>query len=79
MKLGIQINYSHSILSSNVSIRREQEKKIKKHNHSEMNAERVETSNRQFTQSANAPQDKYMIDILSKVRQSSVTCIYNNQ
>jgi hypothetical protein len=62
-----------TIVSRNVSIRREQEQKLKQTQQSVMNAERIETDNRQFNQSVNASNDQYMIDALSKVRQSNVS------
>jgi hypothetical protein len=62
-----------TIVSRTVSIRREEEQKLKQTQQSKMNTGRVETDNRQFNQSVNASNDQYMIDALSKVRQSKVT------
>ena len=61
------------LVSRDVSIRREKELKLKQTQQSQMNTERAEASRRQFNQSVNASKDQYMIDALSKVRQSNVS------
>ena len=61
------------LVSRDGSIRREKELKLKQTQQSQMNTERAEASSRQFNQSVNASKDQYMIDALSKVRQSNVS------
>ena len=61
------------LVSRDVSIRREKKLKLKQTQQSKMDTERVEMSKRQFNQSVNASKDQYMIDALSKVRQSNVS------
>ena len=56
-----------------VSRRREEHQKLKQNQQKEMESRRVGIDSRNFNQSVNATNDRYMIDALSKVRESKTT------
>ena len=56
-----------------VSRRREEHQKLKQNQQKEMESRRVERDSKNFNQSVNASNDKYMIDALTKVRKSNIT------
>ena len=56
-----------------VSRRREEQQILKQNQQKEMESRRVDRDSKNFNQSVNASNDKYMIDALSKVRESDVT------
>ena len=62
-----------TLVSLDVSRRREGQQKIKQSQQKEMESRQVDTDSRNFNQSVNASNDKYMIDALTKVRKSDVT------
>ena len=62
-----------TLVSVDVSRRQQEKQKLIQSRQAAMEAERVERDTRQFNQSVNASTDKYMIDVLTKVRQSDVT------
>ena len=62
-----------TLVSLDVSRRRQEKQKLKQTQQSVMDTERVERDTRQFNRSVNATNDKYMIDALTKVRESKVT------
>ena len=53
-----------------VSRRREEHQKLKQNQQKEMESRRVGIDSRNFNQSVNATNDRYMVDALSKVRES---------
>ena len=67
------MTHKDPLVSLDVSRRRQEEQKLKQTQQSVMDTERVERDTRQFNQSVNATNDKYMIDALTKVRESKVT------
>ena len=62
-----------TLVSLEVSRRREEQQKLKQTQQKEMESRRVERDSKNFNQSVNATNDKYMVDALSKVRKSDVT------
>mgnify|MGYP001222119838 CR=1 FL=1 len=62
-----------TLVSLEVSRRREEQQKLKQNQQREMESRRVETDSKNFNQSVNATNDRYMVDALSKVRKSDVT------
>ena len=62
-----------TIVSLDVSRRREEHQKLKQNQQKEMESRRVETDSRNFHQSLSATNDRCMIDALNKVRESDVT------
>ena len=56
-----------------VSSRREEQQKLKQNQQKEMESRRVERDSKNFNQSVNATNDRYMVDALTKVRKSNVT------
>ena len=62
-----------TLISLDVARRREEQQKLKQTQQREMESRQVERDSRNFNQSLNASQDKYMVDALSKVRKSKVT------
>ena len=56
-----------------VSRRREEHQKLKQNQQKEMESRRVGIDSRNFNQSVNATNDRYMVDALSKVRESKTT------
>ena len=56
-----------------VSRRREEQQKLKQNQQKEMESRRVGIDSRNFNQSVNATNDRYMVDALSKVRESKTT------
>ena len=61
------------LVSLDVSRRREEQQTLKQNQQREMESRRVDRDSKNFNQSVNASNDKYMIDALSKVRESNVT------
>ena len=62
-----------TLVSLEVSRRREEQQKLKQNQHREMESRRVERDSRNFHQSVSATNDKYMVDALTQVRESDVT------
>ena len=62
-----------TLVSLDVSRRREEKQTLKQNQQREMESRRAERDSKNFNQSVNASNDKYMIDALSKVRESDVT------
>jgi hypothetical protein len=62
-----------TLVSLDVSRRREEHQKLKQNQQKEMESRRVERDSKTFHQSVNATNDRYMIDALNKVRESDVT------
>ena len=62
-----------TLVSLDVSRRREEHQKLKQTQQKEMESRRVERDSKTFHQSVSATNDRYMIDALNKVRQSDVT------
>ena len=62
-----------TLVSLDVSRRREEHQKIKQNQQKEMESRRVERDSKTFHQSVSATNDRYMIDALNKVRESDVT------
>ena len=56
-----------------VSRRKEEQQTLKQNQQKEMESRRVERDSKNFNQSVNATNDRYMVDALSKVRKSDVT------
>ena len=56
-----------------VTRRRENQRKLKQRQQKEMESRRVDRDSKNFNQSVNATNDRYMVDALSKVRESNVT------
>ena len=61
------------LVSREVSIRKDQEQKLKETQHREMESRQVERDFHNFNQSLDAHNDRYMIDALTQVRKSNVT------
>ena len=61
------------LVSLDVSRRREEQQKRKQTQQKEMESRRVDRDSKNFNQSVNATNDKYMVDALTKVRESNVT------
>ena len=62
-----------TLVSLDVSRRREEQQKRKQTQQKEMESRRVDRDSRNFNQSVNASNDRYMVDALSKVRESKTT------
>ena len=62
-----------TLVSLEVSRRREEKQKLKQTQRKEMESRQIERDSRNFNQSVNATNDRYMIDALNKVRKSDVT------
>ena len=62
-----------TLISLDVSRRREEQQKLKQTQQREMESRQVERDSKNFNQSVNATNDKYMVDALSKVRKSDIT------
>ena len=62
-----------TLVSLDVSRRREKKQTLKQNQQREMESRRVDRDSKNFNQSVNATNDRYMIDALSKVRESDVT------
>ena len=56
-----------------VSRRREEHQKLKQTQQKQMDTRRIDRDSRNFNQSVNATNDRYMVDALNKVRKSDVT------
>ena len=56
-----------------VSRRREEHQKLKQTQQKQMDSRRIDRDSRNFNQSVNATNDRYMVDALSKVRESDIT------
>jgi len=56
-----------------VSRRREDQQKLKERQQKEMESRRVERDSKNFNQSVNATNDRYMVDALKQVRTSGVS------
>ena len=56
-----------------VSRRREEKQTLKQNQQKEMESRRVDRDSKNFNQSVNATNDRYMVDALNKVRKSNVT------
>ncbi len=61
------------MISLDVARRREEQQKLKQTQQREMESRQVERDSKNFNQSVNASNDKYMVDALTKVRESDVT------
>ena len=64
---------NETLVSLEVSRRRENKQTLKQTQQKEMESRRIEGDSRNFQQSVNASNDQYMIDALTKVRKSNVT------
>jgi len=62
-----------TLVSLDVSRRREEQQKLKQTQQREMESRQIERDSKNFNQSVNATNDRYMVDALSKVRESNVT------
>ena len=62
-----------TLVSLEVSRRREEHQKLQQNQQKQMESRRVERDSRNFHQSVSATKDRYMIDALNKVRESDVT------
>ena len=62
-----------TLVPLDVSRRREEQQKLKQTQQREMESRQVERDSKNFNQSVNATNDKYMVDALSKVRESDIT------
>ena len=62
-----------TLVSLEVSRRREEQQKLKENQRKQIESRRVERDSKNFNQSVNATNDKYMIDALTQVRKSDVT------
>ena len=62
-----------TLVSREVSRRREEQQKLKQTQQKQMESRRVETDSKNFNQSVNATHDRYMADAVNKVRTSDVT------
>ena len=56
-----------------VSRRREEHQKLKQTQQKQMDTRRIDRDSRNFNQSVHATKDRYMVDALTKVRESDVT------
>ena len=61
------------LVSLDVSSRREEQQRLKQTQQREMDSRQVDRDSKNFNQSVNATNDKYMVDALSKVRKSNIT------
>ena len=62
-----------TLVSLDVSRRREEQQTLKQNQQKEMESRRVERDSKNFNQSVNATNDRYMVDALTKVRKSDIT------
>ena len=62
-----------TLISLDVARRREEQQKLKQTQQREMESRQVERDSKNFNQSVSATNDRYMVDALSKVRESDVT------
>ena len=62
-----------TLVSLEVSRRREKHQKLGENQQKQMEYRRVNTDSKNFHQSVSATKDRYMIDALTKVRKSDVT------
>ena len=62
-----------TLVSLEVSRRREEQQKLQQTQRKQMESRRVETDSRNFHQSVSATNDEYMKNALNKVRESDVT------
>ena len=62
-----------TLIPLDVSRRREEQRKLKQNQQKEMDSRRAERDSKNFNQSVNASNDRYMVDALTKVRKSEVT------
>ena len=62
-----------TLVPIDVARRREEQQKLKQTQQREMESRQVERDSKNFNQSVNASNDKYMVDALSKVRESDIT------
>ena len=62
-----------TLVPLDVSRRREEHQKLKQTQQKQMDSRRIDRDSRNFNQSVSATNDKYMVDALSKVRESDVT------
>ena len=62
-----------TLVSLEVSRRRENQHNLKQRQQKEMESRRVERDSKNFNQSVNATNDQYMVDALKRVRTSGVT------
>ena len=62
-----------TLVSLEVSRRREEQQKLKQTQQKQMESRRAEMDSRNFNQSVNATNDRYMVDALTKVRTSDIT------
>ena len=64
---------TETLVPLDVSRRRKEHQKLKQTQQKEMESRRVDGDSRNFNQSVSATNDRYMVDALSKVRESDVT------
>ena len=62
-----------TLVPIDVSRRREEHQKLKQTQQKQMDTRRIDRDSRNFNQSVNATNDRYMVDALNKVRKSDVT------
>ena len=62
-----------TLVSLDVSRRKEEQQTLKQNQQKEMESRRVDRDSKNFNQSVNATNDRYMVDALSKVRKSDIT------
>ncbi|MBT4601533.1 MAG: hypothetical protein HOC28_00215 [Bacteroidetes Order II. Incertae sedis bacterium] len=62
-----------TLVSLEVSRRREEHQKLQQNQQKQMESGRVERDSRNFHQSVSATNDRYMVDALTQVRKSDVT------
>ena len=62
-----------TLVSLEVSRRREEHQKLQQNQQKQMESRRVERDSRNFNQSVNATNDRYMVDALTQVRKSDIT------
>ena len=62
-----------TLVSLEVSRRQEERQKLKENQQKQMESRRVDTDSKNFNQSINATNDRYMIDALNEVRKSDIT------
>ena len=62
-----------TLVPLDVSRRREEHQKLKQTQQKQMDSRRIDRDSRNFNQSVNATNDRYMVDALSKVRESDIT------
>ena len=62
-----------TLVSLDVSRRKEEQQTLKQNQQKEMESRRVDRDSKNFNQSVNATNDRYMVDALNKVRKSDIT------